>query len=108
VVAPPGKHPALISRQPDPSDFESVTYDNQGRWRTGSGRSGRESTGHTLARIYTQGCLVGREQLDPTLDVLDAMVEVLNPYETADERGYWAQGFKDAVLHIVRQRSLAI
>jgi len=108
VVAPTGKHPPLIPRQPASSNSEVMTYDNQGRWRAAPGRSGGELAGQTLARIYTQGCLVGREQIDPTLDALDAMVEVLNPYGTADERGYWAQGFKDAVLHIVRQRSLAI
>ena len=53
--------------------------------------------GLTISAASIQGYLAGTEQIDPTVDTLDAMVDVLNPYQTPDEKECWALGFKEAV-----------
>jgi len=56
-----------------------------------------------LARIYSEGCFVAREQIDSPMDALDATVDALNPYGAVEERDRWALGFKDAVRHMAKK-----
>lgn len=83
-----------------PAELPHFTYDRTGRWNTPGGGAGHGACGTNLTRIYSEGCFAGREQIDPAVEALDATVEVLNPYHTADERKHWALGFIDAVRHM--------
>ncbi|MBF0324545.1 MAG: hypothetical protein HQL42_05675 [Alphaproteobacteria bacterium] len=76
------------------------TYDRTGRWTETVGLSAPRATGTALARIYAEGCFVAREQIDPAIEEMDAAMEVLNPYQTPDERGHWARGFIDSIRHM--------
>jgi hypothetical protein len=81
-----------------------TTYDRTGQWKYTAMMSESRVDGTTLTRIYTEGCFVGREQLDPGVESMYATAAVLNPYHAADERHHWSQGFTDAVRHMTRSR----
>jgi len=53
--------------------------------------------------IYAEGCQVGMDHVDPGGEFLEAVITVLNPYSSPDERAHWALGFKDAIFHLTRQ-----
>lgn len=51
-----------------------------------------------LSRVYAKGWSAGRiSQLDPASSALDAEISAANPYRLAEERGRWAEGFKDGL-----------
>jgi hypothetical protein len=91
--------PAAVAWQ-QPTLLPHFTYDRSGRWNTPGGVMRQGAYGDNLTRIYSEGCFAGREQIDPVVEALDATVEVLNPYNSADEREHWALGFIDAVRHM--------
>ena len=47
---------------------------------------------YALGLVYREGCFAARDQIDPSLDDLDATVNVLNPYQIAEKRDRWAMG----------------
>lgn len=87
---------------PDGSLPPHATYDHTGQWRYSTMTSGSRVDGAVLTRIYSEGCFVGREQIDAAVDTMHAAAAVLNPYHVAAERHYWSLGFTDAVRHMAK------
>jgi len=79
-----------------------TSYDKNGRWRLDGAPPSTASSARGLTIIYSEGGEVGRQQIDPSIDALDATVDVLNPYLAAVERDHWAMGFKDAIRHMAK------
>lgn len=77
-------------------------YDRHGERKSRATIIGNGSRQYDRNILYTEGCIVGREQIDPSTDALDETADVLNPYRAAEEREPWALGFKDAVNHAVK------
>ena len=79
------------------------TYDRNGMWRSPGAVMEHAQYRYSLTRIYSEGCFVGREQIDASAEFLDSTVNALNPYHAPDEKERWASGFMDAVRHMIRQ-----
>lgn len=65
-------------------------------------RSDTAITTAKVSRTYDEGWLAGRDQIDPSLEALDATVAVLNPYSTSPENERWAAGFMDGLSFAYR------
>jgi hypothetical protein len=77
--------PHVLAKEPRPTRQSARTSPDQKR------------QSRHLSRIYTEGYLAGCGLIDPAVDVLEATVDVLNPYWVLEEKECWALGFKDAV-----------
>lgn len=56
-----------------------------------------ETTPFQLSRIYASGWSAGRKcDVEDPVEV-EAIVDGLNPYHSAEERERWSRGFKEAV-----------
>lgn len=81
-----------------------ATYDRTGQWKETATMSASHFDDATMTRIYTEGCFIGREQIDTGIETMYATAAVLNPYSAAEERHHWSLGFVDAVRHMVKSR----
>ncbi len=86
---------AQVALEPPPAAHALSDSRPEGTSQSGPGH-------YDLSIIYIEGSMAGREQIDPAIDAIDATVEVLNPYQTPDQREHWKQGFQDAVRLVAK------